>query len=120
MLFQIKLLGPTKLKLVKQRAKVMLIIKRTKQLERSITSKVTLTSVREVAKIEKATTRDADQVKMLHKFNNVKVLKTIDVFKLILPQQAQPKIANTSVKFFAIPVPIDSKLSKLIIIHFSD
>ena len=120
MLFQIKLLGPTKQKSVKQRAKVMLIIKRTKQLERSITSKVTLTSVREVAKIEKVTTRDVDQVKMLHKFNNVKVLKTIDVFKLILLQQAQPKIAHTSVKFFAIPVPIDSKLSKLIIIHFSD
>jgi len=80
-LFQIKLLGLTRLRSVKQRAKVMLIIKSPKQLERSITSKVKLTSVREDVKIEKVATRDVNQEKMSHKFNNVKVLKTTDVLK---------------------------------------
>lgn len=64
---------------MKQRAKVMLITKSPKQLERSITSKVTLTLVREDAKIKKVATRDVNQEKMSHKFNNVKVLKTTDV-----------------------------------------
>ncbi len=59
----------------------MLIIKSPKQLERSTTSKVTLTLVREDVKIEKVATRDVDQEKMLHKYNNVKVLKTTDVLK---------------------------------------
>ena len=66
---------------MKQRAKVMLIIKRAKQLERSITSKVTSTLVREAVKIEKVATRDVNQEKMQHKFNNAKVSKTTDVLK---------------------------------------
>ena len=79
--FQIKLLGLTKQRSAKQRARVMLIIKNLKQLERSIASKVTLTLVREVVKIEKVTSRDIDQVKKPHRYNNVKVLKTTDVLE---------------------------------------
>ena len=120
LLFQIKLLGLTKPRSVKQRARVMLVIKSLKQLKRSITSVVTLTLVREELKILKVTTEDVDQVKMSHKSNNVKVLKTTDVLKLILLQQALQKTALTSVDVPVIPVPIDSKWSKLIIIHFSD
>ena len=81
---------------------------------------VTLTLVREELKILKVTTEDVDQVKMSHKSNNVKVLKTTDVLKLILLQQALQKTALKSVDVPVIPVPIDSKWSKLIIIHFSD
>jgi hypothetical protein len=66
---------------VKQRAKVMLVIKSLKQLKRSITSKVTLTSAREDVKIEKVATREINQEKMSHKYNNVKALKTTDVLK---------------------------------------
>ena len=79
--FQIKLLGLTKQRSVKQRARVMPITKSLKQSERSITSVVTLTLVREGVKIEKVTTRDVDQVKKPHRSNNVKVLKTIDVLR---------------------------------------
>jgi hypothetical protein len=66
---------------VKQRAKVMLVIKSLKQLKRSITSKVTLTSVREDVKIEKVATREINLEKMSHKYNNVKALKTTDALK---------------------------------------
>jgi hypothetical protein len=66
---------------VKQRAKVMLVIKSLKQLKRSITSKVTLTSAREDVKIEKVATREINQEKMSHKYNNVKALKTTDALK---------------------------------------
>ena len=66
---------------MKQKAKVMLIIKRMKQLKRSITSKVTLTSVREVVKIKKETSTGVNQPKKPPKYNNVKVLKTTDALK---------------------------------------
>ncbi len=59
----------------------MLVIKSLKQLKRSITSKVTLTSAREDVKIEKVATREINQEKMSHKYNNVKALKTTDALK---------------------------------------
>ena len=59
----------------------MLVIKSLKQLKRSITSKVTLTSVREDVKIEKVATREINLEKMSHKYNNVKALKTTDALK---------------------------------------
>ena len=60
---------------------VILSIKSLKQLKRSIVLLETLTLVREVVKTEKVTTRDLNQVKKVLKYNNVKVSRTIDVFK---------------------------------------